>query len=51
MKYSLNQREKPKGFLEGSGHTSLYFLTKVTIQIFSITNLALTFLGDQYLKS
>ena len=53
MKYSLSPREipraKPEGFLEGlSGYISLYFLTLVTIQTFSITNPGLTFLGDQY---
>ena len=52
MKYSLSPREilkaKPEGFPEGSGYISSYFLTQVTIQTFSITNPALTFLGDQY---
>ena len=55
MKYSLSPREipraKPEGFPEGSGYISLYFLTWVKIQTFSITNPALTFLGDQYLKN
>ena len=55
MKYSLSPREiprsKPKGFPEGSGYVSSYFLTRVTIQTFLITNLALTFLGDQYWKN
>ena len=55
MKYSLSSREipraKPKGFPEGSGYISLYILTWVTIQTFSITTLALTVLGDQYWKS
>ena len=52
MKYSLSPREilraKPKGFPEGSDYILLYFLTRVTIQKFSITNPALTILGDQY---
>ena len=55
MKYSLIPREipraKPEGFPEGSGYILLYFLTRVTVQTFSITNPALTFLGDQYWKS
>ena len=55
MKYSLNLREilrvKPKGFPEGSVYISSHFLTKVTIQTFSITNPALTFMGDQDWKS
>ena len=52
MKYSLRPMEilraKPKAIPEGSGYISSYFLTQVTIQKFSITNPALTFLGDQY---
>ena len=55
LEYSLRLREipraKPKGFPEGSGYISVYFLTWVTIQTFSITNPALTFPGDQYWKS
>jgi hypothetical protein len=43
--------EEPEGFPEGSGYISSYFLTRVTIQTFSITNPALAFLGDQYWKS
>ena len=42
MKYSLRPREMPrakaKGFPEGSGYISSYFLTRVTIQTFSITS-------------
>ena len=49
MKYSLSQKEitraKPKGFPEGSGYISSYFLPRVTIKTLSITNPALTFLG------
>ena len=52
IKYSLSRREtlwaKPEGFPEGLGYISLYFLTQVTIEIFSIITPALTFLGDQY---
>ena len=55
MKYSLSPREipraKPEAFLKSTGYISLYFLTQVTIKTFSITNPALTFLGDQYWKS
>ena len=55
MKYSLGLREilraKPEGFPEGSGYISSYIPTRVTIQTFSITALALTVLGDQYWKS
>ena len=55
MKYSVSRREilkaKPKVFPEGSGYISSYFLTRVTIQTFLITNPTLTFLGDQYWKS
>ena len=55
MKYSLSPREIPRpkaeGFPEGSGYISLSFLTLVAIQTFSITNPALTCLGDQYWKS
>ena len=55
MKYSLSPREipraKPEGFPEGSGYISLYILTIVTIQTFSMTTPGLTFLGDQYWKS
>ena len=55
MKYSLNQREilwaKPEEVPKGSGYISLYFLTWVTIQTFSITYAALPFLEDQYWKS
>ena len=55
MKYSLNQREiltaKPEGFTEGAGYISLYFLTQITIQTFSLTTSALTFLGEQYWRS
>ena len=51
MKYSLSPREilraKAVGFPEGSGYISLYFLTRVTIRTFSMTNPALTFPGDQ----
>ena len=47
MKYSLGQREipraQPEGFPEGSGYISLYILTQVTIQTFSITTQALSF--------
>ena len=45
------RKAKPKGFPEGWGSISLYFLTQVTIQTISITNPALTFLGDHYWKS
>ena len=52
MKYCLSPREIPRakaeGFSEGSGYISSYFLTRVTIQTFSIKNPALTYLGDQY---
>jgi hypothetical protein len=55
MKYNLSPREIPKAktkeFPEGSGYISSYFLTRVKIQTFSITNQALTFLGDQYWNS
>ena len=55
MNYSLSPREiprpKPEGFPEGPDYISLCFLTQVTIQTFTITNPALTFLGDQYWKS
>ena len=44
-------RAKPKGFSKSSGYISLYIPTRLTIQTFSITTPALTFLGDQYLKS
>ena len=44
-------RAKPKGFSKGSGYISLYIPTRLTIQTFSITTPALTFLGDQYGKS
>ena len=48
MKYSLSPREilraKPNGFPEGSGYISVYILTQVTIQTFSITTTALFFL-------
>ena len=54
MEYSLSPREipwaKPEGFPKGPGYISLYFPTQVTIQTFSITTPALTFLGDQYWK-
>ena len=38
MKYSLREipSAKPKEFPEGSGYISLYFLTRVTLQTFSI---------------
>ena len=35
----------------GSGNISSYIPTRVTIQKFLFTTLALTFLGDQYYKS
>ena len=42
MKYILSSREilraKPEGFREGSGYISLYVLTWVTMQTFSIIN-------------
>ena len=42
MKYSLRPREMPRakaeGFPDGSGYISSFFLTRVTIQTFSITN-------------
>ena len=48
MKYSMSPREipraKPKGFPEGLGYISLYILTRVTIQTFSIKTPALSFL-------
>ena len=48
MKYRLSLREipmaEPKGFLEGSGDISLYTLTRVTIQSFSITSTSQYFL-------
>ena len=37
-------RAKSKGCPEGSGYISLYIPTRVTIETFSITTLALTFL-------
>ena len=50
MKYSLSPREilraKPEGFPEGSSYVSSYLPTLVTIQAFSITTPALTFLED-----
>ena len=55
MKYSVSprgiRRAKLQGFTEGLGYISLYFPTWVTLQTFSITTPALTFLGDQYCKS
>ena len=52
MKYSLSPREipkaKPEGFPGGSGYILSYFMTQVTMQTFSNTNQAITFLGDQY---
>ena len=49
MKYSLSPREipraKPEGYPEGSGYISLYIPTQITIQTFSITTPALSFLG------
>jgi hypothetical protein len=51
MKYSLSSRAKPEEFPEGSGYISSYFLTRVTIETFSITNPALTIMGDKYWKS
>ena len=54
MKYSLNPREipraRPEGFPKGSDYISSNIPTEVTIQTFSITILALTFLGNQYWK-
>ena len=48
MKYSLSPREipraKPDVFPEGSGNISLYILTRVTLQTFSITTPELSFL-------
>ena len=48
MKYSLSPREipraKPEGFPKGTGYISSYILTQVTIQTFSLTTPALTFL-------
>ncbi len=48
MKYSLSLREvpmaKPKGIPKGSGYISSYILTPFTIQTFSITTPALSFL-------
>ena len=48
MKYSLSLREIPRakaeGFPEGSGNISSNIPTQVTIQTFSITTPALTFL-------
>ena len=48
MKYSLSAREIPRAkrklFSEGSGYISSYIRTRVTIQTFSITTAALTFL-------
>ena len=48
MIYSLSPREimrtKPKGFPEGSGYRSSCIPTQVTIQTFSITTPALSFL-------
>ena len=45
MKYSLSSREIPRAcpwdFPKGSGYISLYILTQVTIQTFSITTPAL----------
>ena len=55
MKYSLSPREiprpKPKGLPDGLGYISSYIPTWVTMQKFSITTPALTFLGDQYWKN
>ena len=48
MKYSLSPREVPrakaKGFHKVSGYISSYIPTQVTIQTFSITTPALSFL-------
>ena len=48
MKYSLSLREipraKPAGFHQGSGYISSFIPTPVTIQTFSITTSALSFL-------
>ena len=48
MKYSLSPREihraKLEGFPKGSGYISSYIPTRVTIQTFSITTGALSFL-------
>ena len=48
MKYSLSPREIPRslpdGFSGGLGYISSYILTRVTIQTFSITTPALSFL-------
>ena len=55
MKNSLRQREIPGAmsevFCKGSGNIWSYIPTWITIQTFSITTSALTFLGDQYWKS
>ena len=44
MEYSLRPRAKPEECPDGSGYISLYILTGVTIQTFSITTPALSFL-------
>ena len=54
MKYSLSPREipraKPKGSSKGSGYISSYIPTQITIQTFSITTPALSFLEINILR-
>ena len=58
MKYSVSpmeiQRAKPKGFPEGSGYISLYFLTQYIhsqLQILKELNLCICLTSRQYEKT